>query len=255
MSFVPPPLFAPERNVATASGSSSSSSGGDGNASGSQTGGEKQPIEHITTHEQYHNSGVAASALPASPIALFHTWFAEAKAANIYAPETMTIATCTAASPPRPSSRIVLLKTLEPSGFTFFTNYASRKGRELEANPWCSLTFYWAGPLHRSVRVCGRAERLSTKESQAYFDTRPLGSRIGAHASPQSQPISREDLEARVRDFEQKFGVPGAAGLDGPKETEEKHIDVPEYWGGWRIVPDEIEFWLGRENRLHDRFR
>lgn len=243
--FVPPGMFAKQRGAATAAAATGPSPS------------DKKPLEAITTHDQYLNSGLEASSLPAEPITLFHRWFADAKAAHYVHPENMTLATCTASTPPRPSSRVVLLKQLEPSGFTFYTNYASRKGRELAQNPWCSLTFHWDEPLHRSIRVCGRAERLTKEESQAYFDSRPVGSRIGAHASPQSTVIeSREQLEQRVREFESKFNVPGAAGLDGPTDVDPNtKIEVPEYWGGWRVVPDEIEFWLGRENRLHDRFR
>ncbi|PWN44988.1 pyridoxamine 5'-phosphate oxidase [Ceraceosorus guamensis] len=221
------------------------------------------PLESITTHDQYHNAGLSKSDLPRSPISLFHAWFEEAKKADILAPETMTLSTASlmqgsqGITHARPSSRVVLLKTLDQRGFIFFTNYSSRKSGELQSNPWCSLTFYYDQPLHRSVRVCGKAEKLGTDESQAYFDTRPLGSRIGAHASPQSQVISdRRELEERVQSVEHRFEVPGAAGLHGaPPPDEGKKIPVPEYWGGWRVIPDEIEFWLGRENRLHDRFR
>lgn len=129
----------------------------------------------------------------------------------------------------------------------------------MESNPYVSTTFYWR-ETHQSVRFLGKVRKVDKEESQAYFNSRPVGSRIGAWASPQSQSIqSREELEEMVRKREQEFGVPGAAGLTGDQEAikryESTEIPVPDHWGGYRIEPTEVEFWCGRENRLHDRFR
>lgn len=192
----------------------------------------------------------------------FNAWFKHASENGVPEPEAMTISTAAvdkATGVARPSSRVVLLKQVDEQGFLFFSNYTSRKGRELETNPYASLAFYWK-ELSRSVRVCGRVEKLSAQESKGYYDSRPLGSRIGAWASPQSATISsRQALESKVREVENRFNVPGAAGLEeGTKrDGDEKTVDVPlpDFWGGYRIVPDEVEFWCGRPNRLHDRFR
>lgn len=164
---------------------------------------------------------------------------------------------------PLPSSRVVLLKSIHPKeGLTFYTNYTSRKAREIASNPYVSVTFYWR-ETSQSVRFLGKARKVAREESQEYFDSRPLGSRIGAWASPQSNAIeSRQELEAKVKEAEERFGVPGAAGLGGaPAAGTDKskqqtgHIPVPDHWGGYRIEPFEVEFWCGRPNRLHDRFR
>ncbi|EST05295.1 Pyridoxamine 5'-phosphate oxidase-like, FMN-binding domain protein [Kalmanozyma brasiliensis GHG001] len=213
----------------------------------------------ITSHNQYRTTGLERSDLSASPIVQFNTWFKHANEHGVPEPEAMTISTVSLANGiARPSSRVVLLKQVDERGFLFFSNYSSRKGRELEGHPYASLAFYWK-ELSRSVRVCGKVEKLSKEESKAYHDSRPLGSRIGAWASPQSTTIpDRQTLEKKVHDVEDRFGVPGAAGLDEGKKWEgDEKIDVPlpEFWGGYRIVPDEVEFWCGRPNRLHDRFR
>lgn len=214
----------------------------------------------ITSHNQYQTEGLERDQLSPSPIVQFNDWFKHASENGVHEPEAMTISTARVdrtTGIARPSSRVVLLKQVDPAGFLFFSNYTSRKGQEMEGNPYASLAFYWK-ELHRSVRVCGRVEKLSAKESKEYYDSRPLGSRVGAWASPQSQPIaSREELEGKVRAVEDKFGIPGAAGLDQGKkyEGEEKDVPLPDFWGGYRIVPDEVEFWCGRPNRLHDRFR
>lgn len=177
--------------------------------------------------------------LRADPIEQFHLWFADARAANVQAPEAMTLATATLDG--RPSARMVLLKGVDGRGFVFYTNYDSRKGSELAENPRAALVFYWPA-LHRQVRVEGRVERVTPAESEAYFQTRPLGSRVGAHASPQSQVIpNREWLERKVRAVEAAYP--------------EGMVPLPENWGGNRLVPDMIEFWQGRLNRLHDRLR
>lgn len=216
----------------------------------------------ITSHNQYRTAGLERDELSLSPIVQFNKWFKHAGQNGVPEPEAMTISTVAldrANGIARPSSRVVLLKQVDEQGFLFFSNYTSRKGRELEGNPYASLAFYWK-ELSRSVRVCGRVEKLSKEESKAYYDSRPLGSRIGAWASPQSTTIgSRQELEGKVKAVEEKFSVPGAAGLDDGNKWQgnEKEVDVPlpDFWGGYRIVPDEVEFWCGRPNRLHDRFR
>ncbi|PWN23562.1 pyridoxamine 5'-phosphate oxidase [Microstroma glucosiphilum] len=216
----------------------------------------------ITSHNQYDTAGLSSSDLLPSPLALFQRWFESAQGQNVHEPEAMLLSTV-ASSPtdgtPRPSSRVVLLKEIHPKeGLTFYTNYTSRKGRELQQNPHAAATFYWR-ETSQSVRFCGRVRRVEKVESQKYFDSRPVGSRVGAHASPQSTRVgSREELEEMVRAKEHELGVPGAAGLEGKeagKKWEDKKLEVPEYWGGYRIEPYEVEFWCGRPNRLHDRFR
>lgn len=174
----------------------------------------------------------------ADPIALFQEWFAAATRAGIFLPEAMTLAT---ASPQgAPSARMMLLKGVDPRGFVFYTNYESRKGEELAANARAALVFHWA-VLERQVRVEGRVARLATEESAAYFATRPRGSRIGAWASRQSRALpARKELQDRVVQYEREF---------------RGDIPLPPFWGGFRLVPERIEFWQGRLNRLHDRLR
>jgi pyridoxamine 5'-phosphate oxidase len=173
------------------------------------------------------------------PIAFFRHWFEDAKAAGIYLPESMAVATATPSG--APAARMMLLKGVDERGFVFFTNYESRKGAELAANPRAALVFHWA-VLQRQVRVEGTVEKLSPEESEAYFRTRPRGSRLGAWASRQSAPLaSRAELDRRFREFEARF-----AG---------REIPLPPFWGGFRLQPLVIEFWQGRLNRLHDRLR
>ena len=173
------------------------------------------------------------------PIDLFREWFAAAQRSGIFLPEAMTVATATPEG--APSARMMLLKGVEAGGFVFFTNYESRKAAELAANPRAALVFHWA-VLERQVRVEGNVERLSSGESEAYFRTRPRGSRIGAWASKQSRPLpDRAELEARVREHDARF-----AGGEVP---------LPPFWGGLRLMPERIEFWQGRLDRLHDRLR
>jgi pyridoxamine 5'-phosphate oxidase len=170
------------------------------------------------------------------PLAQFAQWMQEAIQARVPEPTAMTLATV--APDGRPSARIVLLKACEPGGFVFYTNYQSRKGRELAANGLASLVFFWK-ELERQVRIEGRVGQVSAAESDAYFAIRPLGSRHGAWASPQSAEIpSREWLETRWREAEARHG-------DNPPR--------PPHWGGYRVIPDLIEFWQGRGSRLHDR--
>ncbi len=173
------------------------------------------------------------------PLALFRAWFAQAEAAALPQPEAMTLATATPDG--RPAARVVLLRGLDERGFVFFTNYRSRKGEELAANPRAALVFFWS-ELHRQVRVEGRVEPVSAAESDAYFRTRPRGSRVGAWASPQSEVIAdRAFLEERARAFAALY-----PGEDVPR---------PPHWGGYRVLPEVIEFWQGQPDRLHDRLR
>ena len=170
------------------------------------------------------------------PLKQFGVWMVEAIHAQVPEPTAMTLATADKAG--RPSARIVLLKGVDPRGFVFFTNYESRKGRELAENPYAAVTFMWK-ELERQVRIEGRVEKVAAPESDAYFQTRPLGSRIGAWASPQSRPIeNRQWLEQRWAQLTQEHG-------ESPPR--------PSHWGGYRLMPEWIEFWQGRLSRLHDR--
>ncbi len=171
------------------------------------------------------------------PLVQFEEWFAFAHSKKIYLPEAMTLATSTLDG--SPSARIVLLKHVSPNGFVFFTNYLSRKGSELEMNPKAALVLHWA-ILERQIRIEGQVERISHSESEAYFQSRPRGSQIGAWASRQSTHLTdRSELQERVTYFEQKYTG--------------QIIDLPDHWGGFRVIPEKIEFWQGRESRLHER--
>jgi pyridoxamine 5'-phosphate oxidase len=170
------------------------------------------------------------------PLSLVREWFEEAAAQGIIEAERMALATATPDG--RPSVRIVLLKGIDDDGVRFFTNYRSRKGRELDANPRAAATLYWQ-PLYRAARLEGPVERLTDEESDAYFATRPRGAQIGAWASMQGTVLGeRAELDARVREAERRF----------PDE-----VPRPEYWGGYRLRPDAVELWQGRPDRLHDR--
>lgn len=175
----------------------------------------------------------------ADPFAMFSEWFGQALEAAVHEPNAMTLATASANA--EPSARLVLLKGVDTRGFVFFTDHRSRKAVELEANPRAALVFYWP-ELERQVRITGTAERVSRAETESYFRTRPLGSRLGAWASVQSSPIeSRAALEERLRGVEARFA-------DGD-------VPAPEHWGGYRVRPEVVEFWQGRASRLHDRIR
>jgi len=185
----------------------------------------------------YKRAALSERDAASDPIELFTRWFDEAVAAAIPEPNAMTLATVDAAG--RPTARIVLMKGVDARGVVFHTNYDSRKGRDLAANPRAALLFFWVG-LERQVRIDGAAERVSAEDSDAYFAARPRGSQISAWASPQSAPVAdRPWLEARVAEFEARF----ASGA----------VPRPPNWGGMRVVPDRFEFWQGRTSRLHDR--
>lgn len=185
--------------------------------------------------QEYMRESLDEHAVLRDPIAQFNRWFDEAVAAKMPMVNSMTLATVSASG--RPSARIVLLKGVDARGFVFFTNYESRKGEELAANPHAALLFHWV-ELEREVRIEGQTEKVSAQESDEYFKSRPLGSRHAAIASPQSKVVaSRAELEARFTEAEKSGDAPAR----------------PARWGGYRIVPSALEFWQGRPNRLHDR--
>jgi pyridoxamine 5'-phosphate oxidase len=187
--------------------------------------------------KEYIRAGLDESDADPDPIEQFRKWFDEALAADLHEPNAMTLATATPDG--KPSARIVLLKGFDARGFVFYTNYEGRKGRELAENPRAALVFYW-GELERQVRVEGRVWRVLEEESDAYYASRPRGSRLGAWASAQSRSVERRELvEERLRELEREY-----TGREVPR---------PPFWGGYRVEPEEIEFWQGRENRLHDR--
>lgn len=190
--------------------------------------------------EEYYSQGIGKGDLDENPIVQFGHWFQEILQAGISEPNAMTLATATPDG--QPSARIVLLKDYSPAGFTFFTNYESRKATELDTNPHAALVFFWP-QAHRQVRIQGKAEKVAREISERYFQSRPLGSQIGAWASPQSKILeNRQVLEDKVAELEAKY-----AGQD--------YLPLPGFWGGYCVVPTLIEFWQGRSSRLHDRFR
>jgi len=185
--------------------------------------------------QSYDKNVLLEASLASNPFKQFARWFDEALGSGAVEPTAMTLATASKAG--RPSARTVLLKGFDEHGFVFFTNYESRKGQDLAENPYASLLFFWPA-LERQVRLEGRVEKTPDTESADYFDTRPLGSRIGAWASPQSRPMSREELERRNAE------LAASLGANPPR---------PPHWGGYRLKPDYAEFWQGRPSRLHDR--
>ncbi|HEV2853410.1 MAG TPA: pyridoxamine 5'-phosphate oxidase [Thermoanaerobaculia bacterium] len=186
---------------------------------------------------EYARAGLAEGDLAADPVDQFRLWLEQARAVDPLEFTAMTLATADREG--RPSARVVLLKGLDERGFVFFTNYESRKAAELLANPRAALVFYWA-VLDRQVRIEGTVEKTSREESEAYFETRPRGSRLGAWASPQSRPVpGRREIERRLEDTAGRFA-------DGD-------IPLPDFWGGFRVRHETVEFWQGRPDRLHDR--
>jgi pyridoxamine 5'-phosphate oxidase len=183
--------------------------------------------------------GLSEGDVDPDPLVEFRSWYRLAEEAGVTQPDAMTLATATPDGVP--SARMVLLKGVDDGGFVFFTNYESRKASELSENPRAALILYWSA-IRRQVRITGRAERLSQPESEEYFRTRPRGSRLAAWASHQSEVIAdRSVLEDEYRRLESEY-----ADADVP---------LPPFWGGYRVTPEVVEFWMGRENRLHDRLR
>lgn len=201
---------------------------------------DRLPADPASLRISYERGVLAEESAPPEPFALFADWFADAVQAGLPDPNAMVLAT--AAADGRPRARTVLLKGFEDDGFRFFTNYTSRKGADLAENPQASLLFPWH-PLQRQVIVMGGVERLPREESAAYFRSRPYGSQIGAWASRQSSVVSgRGELEDRFAALTRRWPEPDT-------------VPVPDFWGGYLVVPDSIEFWQGRPDRLHDRLR
>lgn len=189
--------------------------------------------------KEYTKAALDEKKVSANPVEQFAQWFEEAKHSGLTEPNAMILST--ASKQGRPSSRAVLLKEFSENGFVFFTNYESRKGSELEENPFASLLFFWAD-LERQIRIEGSVEKISTKDSEDYFKTRPLKSRLGAWASRQSSVIkSREEVVKKFLLYAAKYSLTG--------------VPLPEFWGGYILKPEVFEFWQGRESRLHDRIR
>ncbi|WP_373513384.1 pyridoxamine 5'-phosphate oxidase [Persicitalea sp.] len=187
--------------------------------------------------KEYTKNGLIEEELANDPLIQFKNWFDAARNADLPEPNAMHLSTV--GEDCRPSSRIVLLKELDAEGFVFYTNYHSKKGRDLVLNLYASLTFFWV-ELERQVRIDGRVNKVSSEESDDYFAVRPRGSQIGAWVSHQSEIIpSREILEQKQTDYEQQFA--------------DHKVPRPPHWGGYRLIPDRVEFWQGRPSRLHDR--
>jgi pyridoxamine 5'-phosphate oxidase len=197
------------------------------------------PGDPAASRYEHIGKGLRRSDLNPDPIKQFANWFTTAIETGIRDVNAMSLAT--AGQDAKPSVRIVLLKSFDGDGFVFFTNYESEKGKQLEANPYAALGFYWI-ELDRQIRISGKVAKTSRKESQIYFHSRPVGSQLSAWASRQSAVLDgRRVLDARMEEMNERF-----AG---------KRVPLPPHWGGYRLKPDNMEFWQGRSNRLHDRFR
>jgi pyridoxamine 5'-phosphate oxidase len=199
---------------------------------------QDSPLDFAGFRHEYIGGGLRRADLPPDPIKHFEAWFTAAFKAQILDANAMTLSTC---ADGKPSARVVLLKEFDERGFVFFTNYASDKGEQLEKNPNAALVFYWM-EVERQIRIEGAVEKTSREDSEKYFHSRPVGAQLGAWASQQSHVIdARRVLDARLEEMKQRFA-------SGP-------IPLPPHWGGFRLKPDRIEFWQGRPDRLHDRFR
>jgi pyridoxamine 5'-phosphate oxidase len=200
----------------------------------------RAPLDPAVMRARYRDAGLDEKDLAEDPFAQFEQWFAQTVASGLHEPNAMVLSTADATG--LPSSRTVLLKQFDRRGFVFFTNYGSRKGRDIEANPRVSLLFPWH-PLARQVSVAGTAERTGRAETAAYFRTRPHGSQLGSWASEQSSTVaSRDRLDQMYAELAERY-------------PEGEDVPAPPQWGGYRVVPQAVEFWQGRENRLHDRLR
>ncbi|MEV6885809.1 pyridoxamine 5'-phosphate oxidase [Streptomyces sp. NPDC051135] len=213
----------------------------DREADSTRPAGADVPFDLASMRKQYRAEGLAEPELAATPVEQFARWFKQAATdGGLFEPNAMVVSTADAEG--RPSSRTVLLKHFDEQGFVFYTNYDSRKARELEANPYVSLLFPWH-PMARQVVVTGVARRTGRDETAAYFRTRPHGSQLGAWASVQSSVVpGRDALDSAYAELAARY-------------PEGEQVPVPPHWGGFRVVPGAVEFWQGRENRLHDRLR
>ena len=197
------------------------------------------PRDPAASRYEHIGKGLRRSDLNPDPIKQFANWFTTAIETGIRDVNAMSLAT--AGQDAKPSVRIVLLKSFDEDGFVFFTNYESEKGKQLEANPYAALGFYWI-ELDRQIRISGKVDKTSRKESETYFHSRPVGSQLSAWASRQSAVLDgRRVLDARMEEMNERFA--------------DKRVPLPPHWGGYRLKPDNMEFWQGRSNRLHDRFR
>jgi pyridoxamine 5'-phosphate oxidase len=200
---------------------------------------EISPLNIANERQDYAAHGLRRADLDPDPVRQFSAWFTDAAGAGILDANAMSLATATPGG--EPSVRIVLLKEFDERGFVFFTNYSSEKGKQLGANPRAALALYWV-QLERQIRIAGSVERISREESAHYFHSRPTGAQLGAWVSHQSDVIdARRVLDARLAEMTERF----AKG----------EVPLPPHWGGYRVRPETMEFWLGRANRLHDRFR
>jgi pyridoxamine 5'-phosphate oxidase len=200
---------------------------------------EKPSFDQAGFRHEYIGEGLRRRDLDPDPIKQFDVWFTAAAKAGIHDANAMALATATLDG--KPSARVVLLKDFDESGFVFYTNYASEKGRQLEENPRAALVLYWM-EVERQIRIEGTVEKTSREESEQYFHTRPAGAQLGAWASRQSEVIdARRVLNARLEEMTERFA--------------QGEIPLPPHWGGYRLKPERIEFWQGRPDRLHDRFR